>query len=932
MSVRPEDWPRVKDLFDRARDRPAEHRGAFLDEHCPGDDDVRHEVESLLASSDESTGFLERPAAEVFAAAVTGGVLDGRRFGPYAISSRIGAGGMGEVYKAVDTRLDRTVAIKVLPREIAADPRAHERFDREARAVAVLNHPHICTLYDIGIQDGIDFLVMEFLEGETLAARLERGPLSIVRTLDYGIQIASALDRAHRAGIIHRDVKPGNVFLTKSGAKLLDFGLAKEHHPQDSGARRGSRNDLTGTGVVLGTTPYMSPEQALGREVDARSDLFALGAVLYEMKTGKKFFESPGEPTPGLEYVIKRCLTTDPDDRWQTARDLLAELQRLKETRARPDAESASAAQPRTPASIVRRWLSPVIAILAVIAAGLMAIRLAQSTSGEERAAWLSILPPASGFDDAPDPAVSPDGKYVAYKAQDTSHQTYIWLKAIDSPDAKPIPGTDGTDVSGAHFWSPDSRSLAFFAGGKLKRINIAGGAPQVVAAAPEPRGGTWSPSGVILFNADTQNLMRVPAAGGETTTIASPSTGGGVRLFPQALPDGRHYLFTSRDVGGQGLGVYVGTLDAPDVRRISDAWSPVVYANDHLLFVRQRALFAQPFDLTQLALHGDPQQIAANVGIGIGTPLSFAFSASQAGVVAFWEGSAAALTQLTWVDRTGTRQTTVNEPAEQLGFTTSADGRKVALERRRGDAGGLDVWLLDAPSGGRESRLTTNGAFSIPILSPDGQRIAMFERGRGLVSMSLASGASETIKAGTTSVWPTDWSRDGQWLAFSDYTPTGTRLWTIPAHTGAEPKLYREAPFALESVMFSPDGRWIAYLSDESGRHEIYVDAYPVPAQRIRVSSDGGVFPKWREDGKELYYLSLDRRLMATAVQQIANGLIVSPPRALFEAPAVNFDRSRTQYVPSADGSRFLFNARVENRTPVGLTVIVNWPALMKR
>lgn len=930
MPVRPEDWPRVKDLFDRARARSPESRRAFLNEHA-ADDAVRHEVESLLAASDLAADFLEQPAVELYTTVVTAGVLDGRRIGPYAISSRIGSGGMGEVYKAIDTRLDRTVAIKVLPRDRATDPRAHERFEREARAVAVLNHPHICTLYDVGSQDGIDFLVMEFLEGETLAARLERGALSIVRTLDYGIQIASALDRAHRAGIIHRDVKPANVFLTKSGAKLLDFGLAKPHGPRDGAARRGSRNDLTGTGVILGTAPYMSPEQALGKDVDARSDLFAFGSVLYEMRTGKKLFESPGEPTPGLEYVIKRCLAADPDDRWQTARDLLAELQRLKDTRGQPDAAMASRNQPRATAWLVRNWLVPAIAALVAIVATWMVLRLTQPGPAQERAVWLSILPPPFGFDDAPDPAVSPDGRYVAYKAEDASHQTSIWLKPIDAPEARPIRGTEGTGVSGAHFWSPDSRSIAFFAGGKLKRVDIAGGAPQIVAAAPEPRGGTWSASGVILFNADTQNLMLVPAAGGATKTIAAPSTGGGVRLFPHALPDGRHYLFTSRDVGGQGLGVYVASLDAPDVRRITDAWSPAVFANDHLLFVRQRALFAQPFDLQQLAVRGEPQQIAAGVGLGVGTPLSFAFSASAAGVIAYWEGSAASLTQLTWFDRTGARLTAINEPAEQPGFTTSEDGRKVALERRLGDGGEMDIWLLDAQSPGREARLTTSGSFSLPIVSPDGQRLALFERGHGLVSVSLATGESETITAGATSVSPTDWSRDGQRLAFTDLTPTGARLWTTAASKDSEPTLYREAPFALDSVMFSPDGRWIAYLSDESGRHEIYVDAYPTPAQRIRVSSDGGLFPKWRRDGKELYYLSLDRRLMATAVQHIADGLIVSPPRALFDAPAVNADRSRTQYVPSADGSKFLFNSRVENRAPVGVTVIVNWLALVK-
>ena len=954
MSSNPGAWQHVKDVFDEARALPQDRRARYLDETCGTDQTLRREVESLLSSYETAADFLEQPAARVFERLSATGPLDGLTIGPYEIGSRIGAGGMGEVYKALDTRLGRTVAIKVLPAHLATDPLGRERFEREARAVAALNHPYICTLYDIGTQDGINFLVMEFLEGETLAARLAKGPVPLAKALEYAAQIASALDKAHRAGIVHRDLKPGNVMLTPGGAKLLDFGLAKL---RASVAQAGTMlpRELTGPGTILGTAQYMAPEQVEGNEADERSDLFAFGAVLHEMLTGKKAFDAPSNAklaaailsshpprvsqlAPGtpafLDYLVGRCLAKDPDERWQTARDLLAEVERSRASLRPAGAVSLPEAfhVEQDEARAARRGSRLGIAVVgaAAVALAVAAYFLLSRPIPRADVVWLSILPPPGGLNISPDPAVSPNGQYVVYKAEDASHHTQIWMRSLRSSDAHPINGTDGTDFTVGAFWSPDSRSVGFFAQGKLKRVDLDGAPPQVLAAAPEPRGGTWSSSGVIIFNADTQNLMRVPAAGGAATRIANASSGG-VRLFPHALPGGDRYLFTSRNAGGQGLGVYIGKLSAPDVQRVSDAWSPAVYANGHLLFAGQRALFAQLLDVNGMRVVGDPRKIADGVGIGCCTPLSFVFSAS-ANVVAYWGGSAQPTTQLAWWDRSGKRAAVIGEPGNHLGFTVTQDGRRAALERNDSATATTDIWILDLQRGTGAARLTADGRFSVPVLTPSGDRLALMERGRGIVTMPVGGGATELMVSGSASKWPVAWSRDGRVLTFLDSTPTGYRIWTAVNRGGSPPSIYRDAPFILSAPEISPDAKWLAYASDESGRHEIYVDSFPVPSTRSRVSTSGGGWPKWRSDGKELYYLAPDRKLMASSVATGDAGLTFAPALALFEGPGVNPDASRTQFSPSPDGSRFLFNARVVDPTPAGLTVIINWPALLKK
>ena len=961
MTSATERWVRVKQLFTDALAQDPARRPAFLAAACDGDTGLQREVESLLVSHDQAGDRFEQPASGTAALAAAGfgpghslHLRAGARLGPYEILAPIGVGGMGEVYKARDTRLDRTVAIKILPPRIAADPEGRERFEREARAVAALSHPHICTLHDVGRDGETDFLVMEHLDGETLAARLVRGRLPLEQALDYACEIASALVKAHDAGIVHRDLKPGNIMLTRGGAKLLDFGLAKGFGPVVSGAspilQAGS--PLTLPGRILGTLYYMAPEQLEGKNEDARTDLFAFGCVLHEMVTGHRAFDGgssaavvaaimSARPTlvsellpdapPALEYIVDRCLAKDRDDRWQTARDLLADLKQTREAlrgAKGPGAMRRQAIATRPPGSVRLAWTMAALAAAIAMAIG-FAWRSSQPPQGSPL--FLSILPPPDGFDLSPDPTVSPDGRHIAFKAQDPSHRTHIWLKTLGSSDARVIPGTEDTDYNFAPFWSPDSRSLGFFSRGRLKRVDIAGGSSQALAAAPEPRGGTWTSDGSILFNGDTQNLFIVQASGATPASLVA-GRAGEVRLFPRALPDARHYLFTSRNVGGQGQGVYVGSLDSPDARRISDAWSPAAYANDHLLFVRQSSLYAQPFDLSNLTLTGEPHRLADRIGLGYGNPLTFAFSASATGgILTYWTGSKNPETRLTWFDRSGAVLATAGEPGSHFGFSLSADGRRVVLERIQASTSTIDLWLLDLANPVGSSRLTLDGRSSLPVWSPDGQRLLVMQRDVGLFLLPVAGTGGVPIAATPSAKWPADWSADGQFLAFTTTTPDGSQVWTTRADKNSQPVLYRQAPFVLATVQFSPDGRWLAYTSDESGRSEVYVDSYPTPRNKLRVSDGGGGWPRWRRDGHELFYLAPDRKVMVVAAQADANTMTVSAPRSLFEGPAVMPDGTRGQYAPNADGTRFLFNARIDDGRPVGLDVIANWPALLR-
>ena len=584
--MRPEDWSRVKDLFAAALPLSAHARSTYLARACEGDAELRQQVEALLVSHEQADSFLETVAH----LPDTSHVREGQRIGPYELSSQIGAGGMGVVFKARDTRLDRTVAIKLLPMHIAADQTARDRFEREARAVAALNHPHICTLHDVGRVDGIDFLVMEYLDGETLAARLFRGPLALNQALEHGIQIASALDRVHRAGLVHRDLKPSNIMLTKAGAKLLDFGLSKAGASAAVGDSPSSPRslDITSAGIILGTLQYMAPEQLEGKPADARSDIFAFGSVLYEMIAGVKAFAADSQSSvaetirtqepppianlpPMLDRVIRTCLAKDPDDRWQTARDLLRELKWTADTGSGPLAVTTRV-NSRLPGVA---WISAGILITMAAALGVGSYLYSQRRTPEPLPARFEVSTPATS--DPMSFALSPDGRQLTFVVT-SNNVSSLWVRRIDQITPRPLLGTEGAIYP---FWSPDGKTIAFFAEGKLKRLDLDGGLPQSIADAPIGRGGTWSRDGVILFAPTTASpLMRVSATGG----IAGPATvfaeGQNSHRWPHFLPDGRRFLFlaTQGQIGAQGI--FLGTLESSTITRVLEDDSSPVYAS----------------------------------------------------------------------------------------------------------------------------------------------------------------------------------------------------------------------------------------------------------------------------------------------------------------------------------------------------------------
>ena len=867
----------------------------------------------------------------------------GDKLGPYEILFPLGAGGMGEVYKARDTRLDRTVAIKVLPEHIAKREDLRARFEREARVVASLNHPNICVLHDIGIQDGAGYMVMEYMEGETLAARISKGALPLDQALELATQIADALDRAHRAGVTHRDVKPQNIMLTRDGVKVLDFGLAKSM-PKPGPAEDTLTASLTSEGTVLGTPQYMAPEQFEGKEADARSDIWAFGAVLYEMVTGRRAFQGKSyasllgailaaDPPPmavkpltpvWLERLVRRCLAKDPEGRYYSMHDIVLDLRTPLEVTATASAKT-------------NRW-PLVLAVVIAITALALSFEHFRDVKEQPRLVTFTIPPPekAEFLDQYSIPALSPDGHRLAYVAS-TERQELLWVRELDSLTARALPGTGGAQYP---FWSPDSRAIAFFAEGKLKRIDLAGGPALTLCDTGMARGGSWSTRDVLVWGGFGTGTFGVPAVGGRPAATTAPrDASAGDHRFPWFLPDGRHFLYVDTNSNPEQSGIYVADLDSHDRKRLLAAESNAVFSPPgHLLFVREGVLVAQSFDTEKLQLTGDPVPVADQVD-SQSTKAQNQFSISQNGVLAYTSGIRGGGSILTWFDRSGKVTGTLGPPNALSWGAISPDGMSVVVQRI--DQGLKDIWLHDLARGAASRFTFGPGSNSYPAWSPDGRYVSFMSARDGIArpyrKASSGQGLDEAItKPLGEPLSPTvvdDWSRDGRYLILRVVNPkTRFDIWVLPRNPDkpgdGKPFPYLLTEFGEVHARVSPDGNWLAYTSDESKRNEIYVQSFPNPGRKLPISTNGGERSIWSRDGKELFFVSPDGNIMAAEVR-IGATLEVGVPKPLFK---VRLSRAMDAWFDVTRDGRFLIPVQVEQPSKAPITVMLNWHAGLKK
>jgi dipeptidyl aminopeptidase/acylaminoacyl peptidase len=891
----------------------------------------------------------------------------GTKLGPYEIGVLLGAGGMGEVYRAKDTRLERTVAIKILPAQLSADPVRKQRFEREAKTISSLNHPHICVLYDVGHQDGTDYLVMECVEGETLAKRLEKGPLPLEQVLKYGAQIADALDKAHRSGVVHRDLKPGNIMLALTGAKLLDFGLAKPVSPLASGMTLTAdtlRAPMTEEGTIVGTFQYMSPEQVEGKELDGRSDIFSLGAVLYEMVTGHRAFEGKSqlsvasailekEPSPitavkpmtllALDHVIRKSLAKVPDDRWQSASDLESELKWIAELRPLTGAGTPTSEQR------VWGWLRWVLALAATLAAALFGVAYLRKTPAEVHVVRSAIPPPEGGafvFDGPVGGAfLSPDGRLIAFIGR-VGRVTQLWVRPLDSLLARPLSGTE--EVSFA-FWSPDSRNLGFFAQGKLKRIAATGGPTQTLCDTESNRGASWSRNDIIVFARTNGEIQRIPASGGtpQRVTTLDASRHEGTHRWPYFLPDGKHFLFMAALLGpvSEDNVFYLGSLDGKQSRILFHGSSPIAYANGYLLYLAQNSLMARPFNPEKMDLTGEAVLLVEGVQSDPQFSNAF-FSVSANGQLLYLQGKGLVLHSLVLFDRNGKQVSNLGESASATMPRFSPDARALTCDVISLTSGMVDLWVTDTRSGNRMHLATDRMdlASHTAVWSPDGTRVAYVSEkktgGRVIYIKALNQLTPAQQRWETNDdhyVVLTDWAPDGKFLILTE-RPKGTgdqRVSLLPAADDGDAEPLLEVKGAnVDSGEISPNGRWIAYRSDESGRNEIYISSFPKPTGKLQLSGDGGVTPRWKNDGKELYYLAPDKMLMAVELKDTGSTLQVASVRPLFELlhTMIVTGAGVNQYDVTGDGSRFVVVTGTTTGAPEPLQLVTNWDAELKK
>ena len=900
-------------------------------------------------------------------------LVSGTKLGPYEVVEPLGAGGMGEVYRARDTRLDRTVAIKILPPGLSSSVELKARFEREARAVSALNHPYICCLYDIGSQDDTSYLVMEYLDGESLADRLRKGALPLKQTLQFGVQIAEALTAAHRAGILHRDLKPGNVMLTGGGAKLLDFGLAKAaptlggssaaisgmtpSTPTMTIAELSSpAKPLTRQGTILGTYQYMAPEVLQGAEADARSDIFSFGCVLYEMVTGRRAFEGKSQlsvltailekdpepvsravPTspPALDHAINSCLEKNPDERFQTAQDVKLELNWIADGGAK---EIAYAAPSKSWAWRLATGIALLIAAVAIVGYVRMASRprlvLRSSILPPAGTTFLTVVPAAGP------PALSPDGTRLAFTARDEKGKTMLYVRSLASLAAQALTGTDDATFP---FWAPDNRQIGYFIPGKLMKIDASGGPPQTICEAFAGRGGAWSKEGVIVFTPmATSWLLRVSASGGipEPASKLDDTRNENSHRWPQFLPDGKHFLFWARSsTGAQGHTLYVGMLGSLQAKAIAHGTSMAFFASGYLLFLREATLMAEPFDVSHLEATGDPVPVAENVTVngGMGRPI---FSVSENGTLVYQSGEAAGGWNLQWFARDGKPAGFVAQDDRFFYPRLSPYGNRLAVTIFNSTSGTGDVWIYDLKRG-NSTRLTFGPAIQhSPKWTPDGKTVFYSSNPKGTNHISAkaadGSGSEKTIfESNDASEYPETFSPDGRYLTYvrSSLGNAGsnTDIWVLPLSGDGKPFPIVQTPFDDRGPAVSPDGKWMAYQNNESGRMQVYVTAFPGGGAKWQVSTtNGGTDPRWRGDGRELYFIDATDTIMAVDVSSAGTAVQLAIPHALFQA--VGAQRQAVAYDVTADGKKFLINGGTIKQGGAPFTLVTNWTSELKK
>ncbi len=882
-------------------------------------------------------------------------VAPGSRLGPYEITEKLGVGGMGEVWRATDERLGREVALKVLPEGFADDPERHARFEREARVLASLNHPNIATCYGLEHLDDRHVLVMELVEGEGLDKRIARGPIPVDEAIPIALQIAEALEAAHEAGVVHRDLKPANTRIRLDGTvKVLDFGLAKtwESETAASGLTHSPTitQHHTRAGVILGTAAYMSPEQARGKPVDRRADIWAFGVVLWEMLTGRKLFEGetvsdvlaavlretppldalPAGLAPAVRRVVARCLERNTRRRLQWIGDARIELESV-------DLEHA--AEPVGKPSAALRWprLPWLLAAATGTAAGLLAALLLTRDGPVRQVLRFEIPPPSQGFfqlaPDNPGPAVvSPDGQMIAFAGRGEDGVVRLWVRALSSAKLRPLPGTEDARYP---FWSSDSTRIGYFGGGKLRVVDSSGGPPLALCDAPDGKGGTWNEDGVIVF-APSYNtpLHRVSKFGGTSTPITEldADRGDNSHRHPRFLPNGHRFLYLARSPTRTPDGhiVLVGSLEGPSEELPLRSPANVEYASGHLLFPRERTLMASPFDSVRLRILGDAFPVVEEVALLPPGTLAGVYSASQTGVLVFQEGrGAGGSLRLRWRDRGGLELGVVGDPSELDEVRLLPDGRHVVLGRTEPGTGIQDLWLLDLD---REvsSRFTFSPGFEGGVApSPDGRSLYFSTESGGSFALQRkeigGSGEGEVLLESDRDLFPSCVTPDGlSLLATWGGADTGYDIWIVPTSGDAAPYPLIQTQFAEQAAVLSPDGRWLAYESDESGRGEVYVTPFPGLGRKWQVSSGGGLWPCWGRGGREILYQAPDGRLMAVPVEMAGGSLAAGSATALFDTGLQ--PTGSLNWALSPDGERVLIAEPVAESSSVRLTVLVNW------